>query len=76
MKNFKLKQSDSDITYGRYDSTNMDFDLQQNVLQLINNRPQQSRSISRSTPSTIDVIYIITWTNLHFYSPDNNQVDL
>jgi hypothetical protein len=54
----------------------MDFDLQQNVLQLINNRPQQSRSISRSTPSTIDVIYIITWTNLHFYSPDNNQVDL
>jgi hypothetical protein len=54
----------------------MDFNLQQNVLQFINNRPQQSRSISRITPSTIDVIYIITWKNLHFYSSDNNQVDL
>lgn len=73
--------TDSDIRYGRYDSTNMDNALQASVQNLINARlesrvvpkARQVRAINRNTVPSLDIIYIITWKNLHFYSNVSDQ---
>jgi hypothetical protein len=53
-----------------------------NVLELINNQfsrnqfvQRNRRAVFRSNIASLDVIYVITWKNLHFYSADSNQVN-